>query len=163
MHRLTTPVSSICLMYDNSVLVAGSFQGSIQLFDCIDQFCEIDNISGHKAEITNIHFMKVNSASLLLFTLQDQDILVTTGRDSMIYLWTTKQLLSSTHRTLTLFSTLQGHQGDVTAITSIHNGKYILSGGRDHSIRLWNVQTGKCLRHIEDTSSFLYFFSLSID
>ena len=72
----------------------------------------------------------------------------------MIHLWTTKSLVASFSRTITKLSTLQGHQGDVTAVTSIHNGKYILSGGRDHSIRLWNVQTGKCLRQIEDISSF---------
>jgi WD40 repeat protein len=42
-------------------------------------------------------------------------------------------------------STFLGHADDVKAVAITKNGKYIISGSDDNTLRLWNLHTGKCL------------------
>ena len=38
-----------------------------------------------------------------------------------------------------------GHADSVRSVTVTPNGKYIISGSNDNTLRLWNLRTGKCL------------------
>jgi len=41
---------------------------------------------------------------------------------------------------------LKGHTRDVTSVSWSPNGRFVLSGSSDHTLRLWEVSTGQCLR-----------------
>ena len=43
---------------------------------------------------------------------------------------------------------LKGHIGQIWSIAFSPDGKTLASGGQDHSIRLWNVNTGQQIRKI---------------
>ena len=43
----------------------------------------------------------------------------------------------------------EGHEGRVEAFSFSGDGQRLLSGGRDHSVRLWDTSTGKELRRFE--------------
>lgn len=43
----------------------------------------------------------------------------------------------------TLKATLRGHQGWVPCVAFAPNGKTLATGGQDHTVRLWDVATGK--------------------
>ena len=85
--------------------------------------------------------------------------LATTSRDATILLWdiqTLSPFFFDSYQPIKMQNCLQGHQGDVTALTSTQDGTLIVSGGRDHSIRVWDTQTGKYLYNIESNESPLY-------
>jgi WD40 repeat protein len=44
-----------------------------------------------------------------------------------------------------LVQTLEGHQGEVTALALHNNGKFIASASSDHTIKLWNLASYKLL------------------
>ena len=87
------------------------------------------------------------------------NLLATTSRDATILLWNIQTLnpfFYESYQPIKMQTCLQGHQGDVTALTSTQDGSLIISGGRDHSIRVWNTQTGKFLYNIESNETPLY-------
>ena len=43
----------------------------------------------------------------------------------------------------------QGHTGPVSSVSWSPDGRYLLSGSWDHTVRLWEVFSGKCLRTFE--------------
>jgi WD40 repeat protein len=40
---------------------------------------------------------------------------------------------------------LKGHTSYVTSVVFNHDGTKIVSGSRDNTIRVWNVDTGECI------------------
>ncbi|MGD1703013.1 WD40 repeat domain-containing protein [Dapis sp. BLCC M229] len=45
--------------------------------------------------------------------------------------------------------TLHKHQGLVWPVKFAANGKFVVSGGQDGTLRLWDVVTGECLKIIK--------------
>lgn len=60
LRRLPHPISSICFLYHNSALLAGAVGGSIHVLDALHQFCELDCIPAHKAEVTQLLAISVS-------------------------------------------------------------------------------------------------------
>lgn len=48
-----------------------------------------------------------------------------------------------------LLRTLEGHTASITTINITPNGYHAMSGGSDKTIRIWDLQNGKCLRILE--------------
>jgi WD40 repeat protein len=44
---------------------------------------------------------------------------------------------------------LKGHTGWVTSVAPLGDGKRLVSGSEDHTLRLWDARTGQCLRVLE--------------
>ena len=43
----------------------------------------------------------------------------------------------------------EGHTRDVNSVCLSADGRYALSGSEDKTLRLWEVESGKCLRTFE--------------
>jgi len=57
---------------------------------------------------------------------------------------------------ITSLSILQiGHDDWVRALVFHPNGKYLLSAADDHTIRIWELKTGRCIRKIEAHERFV--------
>ena len=82
-------------------------------------------------------------------------ILASASTDSSIQLIDVSLLSSLSTSSLSSLpiSTLQGHEGEITCLTSSPDGTLLVSGGRDHTIRLWSLLTNKCLRFVEDSGN----------
>ncbi|MEL7355147.1 MAG: NB-ARC domain-containing protein [Cyanobacteria bacterium J06560_6] len=75
------------------------------------------------------------------------EILATGDTNGEIWLWQTT--LSSTQSSRDIgahVSTLKGHENWVCAIAFSPDGKWLLSGGADRMIKLWNVETSECFK-----------------
>ena len=50
--------------------------------------------------------------------------------------------------------TLQGHLGSVHALTLSLDGKVVASESDDHTVKLWNIRTGECLKTFHASSFY---------
>ena len=67
----------------------------------------------------------------------DGDLLFTAGKDPVFNVWFT----SNGER----LGTFNGHNGTIWSITCDSKSKYIVSGAADSTMKLWDIQLGKCL------------------
>jgi WD40 repeat protein len=44
----------------------------------------------------------------------------------------------------------ESHEGPITSIALTPNGKYIVSGSSDNTIRVWDLESGKCLKTLRE-------------
>ncbi|MGG6270276.1 NB-ARC domain-containing protein [Leptolyngbya sp. AN03gr2] len=56
---------------------------------------------------------------------------------------------------LFLQQTLQGHTAPIRSIAVCANGDYFASGSNDHTIRIWSLKTGECLRTLYGHTSWI--------
>jgi len=59
-----------------------------------------------------------------------------------VYLWQTNITDNFKHAPSKVFKTLVGHTKRVTSVDFSPSGEYLVSGGDDNNIKLWNVATG---------------------
>lgn len=45
---------------------------------------------------------------------------------------------------------MDGHLGDVSVLATSPDGKYVFSGARDNTIRVWDMKSFKCIREVCD-------------
>ncbi len=57
----------------------------------------------------------------------------------------------------------EGHKGHVNCAVFSPDGQRVLSVGEDHTVRLWDVTTGKELRHFEGHTDLVWFVSFAQD
>ncbi|QIR41002.1 hypothetical protein HCG51_32855 [Tolypothrix sp. PCC 7910] len=62
-----------------------------------------------------------------------------------------------------LVLTLNGHSDTVNAVAFTPDGKYVISGSSDNTLKVWNWQTGELLRNLEGHSDSVYAIALSAD
>jgi WD40 repeat protein len=62
-----------------------------------------------------------------------------------------------------LIATLEGHEDDVSSASFTPDGKYILSGSYDKSIRLWDRKTGKFIKMLARQNRGVASLSISPD
>lgn len=56
-----------------------------------------------------------------------------------------------------------GHAGDVTSVAFSSDGQYILSGGKDNTVKLWDVSTGKEIRTFRGHSGWVCSLAFTPD
>jgi serine/threonine protein kinase len=78
-------------------------------------------------------------------------VVVVAGGGIVAWLLTQRESSTTTAGSRTQF-TYFGHAGEVTAVAWSPNGKYIASGGNDHTIRIWDARTGADLLSLDGLS-----------
>jgi WD40 repeat protein len=58
--------------------------------------------------------------------------------------------------------TLEGHNGSITCLTKIYNGKMI-SGSADHTIKVWDSASGRCLHTLQDTTGISFLVKATLN
>ena len=56
-----------------------------------------------------------------------------------------------------------GHTADVLSVAFSPDGRYIVSGGLDNTVRLWERETGKQVRIFEGHTSWVFSVAFSPD
>lgn len=74
----------------------------------------------------------------------DGELLVTGSQDKTICLWELNQLKSG--KAPRLIRSLTGHRARVTDVCFAPDDSTIVSSSLDETMRLWNVETGECLK-----------------
>src|SRR4051812_35186705 len=61
------------------------------------------------------------------------------------------------------FKTLTGHTGSVLSVRIAPDGKTLVSGARDNTIRIWDLASGKCTRTLTNHTGNVYSIVFSHD
>ncbi|KAI9331833.1 WD40-repeat-containing domain protein [Obelidium mucronatum] len=59
--------------------------------------------------------------------------------------------------------TLTGHASEVKAVAVSHNGQIVVSGSSDHTVKLWSVWTGECIKTFRGHSNRVTSAAISAD
>lgn len=103
----------------------------------------------------------------------DQSQVATAHEDETVKVWnldqfihTNSDLINPACTSLTVEKpahTLRGHTGRVMSVDFHPQGKILASGSTDRTIRLWDVQTGRCLQTLYGHTSWLWSVAFSPD
>lgn len=122
--------STQCLAFarDHCRAVSGGMEGDVRLWD-LESGKELDHLQGHENHVRAVACSSV------------EDKAVTGDEDGTILMW------SLEHGNLQILNRLIGHSGGIRhkCLTWSSDGKKVLSGSWDGSIRLWDAQTGKTI------------------
>jgi len=163
------PVQTVAVTRDNRRLLSGARDGSLKLWDLEKGQC-IRTLEGHTGAVNTVAVLNSGNlavsgssdCSLRLWNLGNGQCLrifkehpACYDMDGMNHLISSSNYEFAYHdyiqdlahgRTFNTqdFSFL-GHAAGVTSLAVTDNGKYIVSGSNDHTLRLWDLKTGQCL------------------
>ena len=144
-----TALHSLCWAKNGKLLCAGCSDGSVLLFDASSfspppsltpSYSLLHKASVAKGTITTLLYSPVRTRPLS--HPQKHRLLFLAGHDRSIH------LCSIHSHGLADEGSLDGHVGDVTSLALSPDENVLFSGGRDHSIRLWDVTSRSYLREL---------------
>ena len=114
--------SILCLQYDEDIMVTGSSDWSLIVWDFKTDHKPIRKLRGHNQGVLDVCF--------------DSKYIVSCSKDTTVKLWdrATGQLLR----------TLSGHRGPVNAVQL--RGNLVVSASGDGIAKLWNLTSGLCIK-----------------
>ena len=162
----TNVVQSVCFSPDGQFALSGSADCTLRLWDLKTGDC-IRPLPGHTGSVRSICFSPDGKTAIsgstdrtvkfwdlesgdCVNTLDDMDYEVNTvnispdakraltGGDLSVEVWDTK--------TYKYIRSLEGHTNIVQSVCFSPDATKAISGGWDHTVKLWDVETGKCLR-----------------
>lgn len=103
--------------------------------------------------------------------------LIETNKDAKLGLIKSKKLLNLTNNLLSKKGLNQlekqfksrpclieeGHSKPVTELVVTPNGKTIISGSDDNTIKLWDIETGECLKTLKGHSGRIHYLAITLD
>ena len=114
--------SVLCLQYDNDMMVTGSSDGSLIVWDVPGDYTPIRRLRDHTSGVLDVCF--------------DERYIVSCSKDATVKIW---------HRdTGQLFRTLRGHRGPVNAVQL--RGDLVVSASGDGVAKLWDLTSGLCVK-----------------
>jgi WD40 repeat protein/transcriptional regulator with XRE-family HTH domain len=131
----SSAVWSVSFSPDDHVLASGSFDSSIRLWDVASGQC-LQILSGHTAGIRSISFSPNGKA------------IASSGNDRSVRLWNVQNIAawSANQGSEPSMKVLQGHTGEVWEVSFSPDGKTLASASQDETIKVWNVETGECIK-----------------
>ncbi|RPB22262.1 WD40 repeat-like protein [Terfezia boudieri ATCC MYA-4762] len=110
----------ICLQFDDTILVTGSYDTTIKIWD-IETGKEIRTLTGHTLGVRALQF--------------DDSKLISGSMDNTLKIWN--------YRTGQCLNTLPGH---TEGVISLHfDSSLLVSGSVDKTIKVWNFGRGSCI------------------
>ncbi|KAF8455348.1 quinon protein alcohol dehydrogenase-like superfamily [Terfezia claveryi] len=110
----------ICLQFDDTILVTGSYDTTIKIWD-IETGKEIRTLTGHTLGVRALQF--------------DDSKLISGSMDNTLKIWN--------YRTGHCLNTLPGH---TEGVISLHfDSSLLVSGSVDKTIKVWNFGRGSCI------------------
>ena len=58
--------------------------------------------------------------------------------------------------------TFVGHQGPILSAKFSDDNRFIVSGGVDRSLKVWDIQTGKCLHSMSSHDGLIYTLDIGV-
>ncbi|MGB3207244.1 MAG: hypothetical protein WBB28_19845 [Crinalium sp.] len=135
-------VRSLAISFDGKILISGSFDKDIKIWD-LSTGELINTLSGHTKAVFCV------AISL------DGKILASGSWDETIKLW---EMDSGK-----LITTLTGHSGSVRSLTISQDGQTLISGSFDKTIKLWDLSTGELITTITDNINPISAIALTPD
>lgn len=134
---------------DGTSLLSGGKDSDIKIWDVLNDWKLLETIVGHKSSVLAVAFNKASG------------LIASAGRDSTIKLWNGASLVPEMRAQRAddsgikcgLMNNMDGHRGDVVALTWLSNGFTLMSGARDNSVKLWDVRAAVVMRDIEQKSN----------
>ena len=114
--------SILCLQYDSNIMVTGSSDWTLIVWDVQANYHPVRQLRGHTQGVLDVCF--------------DDRYIVSCSKDTTVKLWDrlTGQLLR----------TLSGHRGPVNAVQL--RGNLVVSASGDGIAKLWNLTSGLCIK-----------------
>jgi WD40 repeat protein len=149
----TDCVTSVCWDKKTSLAISGSQDKTIKLWDVGDNKC-VYTYSGHKAAIRSVNFSPVENffisgsddTKLMIWSIKNE--IKNNNNIERIYKKRNDNQIKATAKIEKKFYTpkiFNGHNGWVMSISFSPDGLTAISGGRDGTLILWDVHTGRII------------------
>jgi WD40 repeat protein len=142
-------LTSLALAPSEDLIIAGSLDGTLSIFDLNTQQREPVRIRSHQQKISS-----------LTFTANGQ-FLASASFDNTVKLWTVAA--GEAQRTLAELRTLAAHYDAALSVAFSPDGETIASGGWDNRIWLWDRNTGQRLRQLRGHAGGIVALAFSAD
>lgn len=135
-------VRTVCLSSDDRIIVSGSDDETIKIWDADTGVCEM-TLEGH------------NGLILAACISSNNRRIISGSEDKTIKIW------DATIGTCDM--TLEGHKGSVNAVCLSSDNNRIISGSWDKTIKIWNATTGACEMTLEGHQGYVTTICLTSD
>lgn len=114
--------SILCLQFDKTMMVTGSSDKTLVVWDITNDYKPIRRLRYHSAGVLDVCF--------------DEKHIISCSKDTTMCIWD--------RNTGDLLRVLKGHRGPVNAVQL--RGNLVVSASGDGVAKLWNVSTGACIK-----------------
>ncbi|MBI5295032.1 MAG: hypothetical protein HY869_06120 [Chloroflexi bacterium] len=142
----TNPVFSIAFSPDGKYIVSGSFDNTVRIWD-IKTGAEIERMSSGYG-IENNYSDGIPRYSRGIYSVAystDSKFVVSGGQDGTIRVWEVKSGGEITRMKIEepVYTVNYSYSNRVLAVNFSPDGKYIVSGSSDNTVRIWEISTGR--------------------
>jgi len=130
-------VESVCISPDRTCAISGSKDKTVRLWDLKSGTC-IKTMEGHMNRVNSVSISSDGN-----FAISGSGSEIGT-KDNTIRLWDLRN-----GQSVNMF---RGHSNFISSLSFSCDGRFILSGSEDRTIRIWNRETGQCIRTFDSST-----------